>query len=163
VSETVQAAGRSARRRSRASRRGGRRSRGHPANVAAAAGVRQHFGRAAAGQALSYGTFRLGIDWMCYSVDTMSNTVGIRELRQQTSRVLKRVVAGEVVEVTDHGHPIARIVPLRPSVLDQLTTEGRATEAAADLLDILDDLSLPAAPAGHMLPSAALAELRAEE
>lgn len=100
---------------------------------------------------------------MCYNVGTMSNSVGIRELRQQTSRVLKRVVAGEVVEVTEHGHPIARIVPLRPSVLDQLTAEGRATEAAADLLDLLDELSLPAAPTGHMLPSAALAELRAEE
>ncbi len=94
---------------------------------------------------------------------TMSNTVGIRELRQQTSRVLKRVVAGEVVEVTEHGHPIARIVPLRPSVLDQLTAEGRATEAAADLLDLLDELSLPANPAGRMLPSEALSELRAEE
>lgn len=92
----------------------------------------------------------------------MSNSVGIRELRQQTSRVLKRVVAGEVVEITEHGHPIARIVPLRPSALDQLTAEGRATEAA-DLLDLLDELSLPAAPAGHMPPSAALAELRAEE
>lgn len=92
----------------------------------------------------------------------MSNPVGIRELRQQTSRVLKRVVAGEVVEITEHGHPIARIVPLRPSALDQLTAEGRATEAA-DLLDLLDELSLPAAPAGHMPPSAALAELRAEE
>ena len=93
----------------------------------------------------------------------MRNTVGIRELRQQTSRVLKRVVAGEVVEVTEHGHPIARIVPLRPSALDQLTAEGRATEATADLLDLLGELSLPAAPAGHMLPSAALTELRAEE
>jgi prevent-host-death family protein len=93
----------------------------------------------------------------------MSNTVGIRELRQQTSRVLKRVVAGEIVEVTEHGHPIARIVPLRPSVLDQLTAEGRATEAAADLLDLLDELSLPAPAAGRVLPSAALAELRAEE
>ena len=93
----------------------------------------------------------------------MSNTVGIRELRQQTSQVLKRVVAGEVVEVTEHGHPIARIVPLRPGVLDQLTAEGRATEAATDLLDLLDELSLPAPPAGPMLPSAALDELRAEE
>jgi prevent-host-death family protein len=93
----------------------------------------------------------------------MSNTVGIRELRQQASRVLKRVVAGEVVEVTEHGHPIARIVPLRPGVLDQLAAEGRATEAAADLLDLLDELSLPAPSAGVMAPSAALAELRAEE
>ncbi len=96
----------------------------------------------------------------------MSHSVGIRELRQQTSRVLKRVVSGEVVEVTEHGHPIARIVPLRPSILDQLTAEGRATEAAADLPDLpdlLDELSLPAEPAGSMLPSEALCELRTEE
>jgi len=93
----------------------------------------------------------------------MSNTVGIRELRQQASRVLKRVTAGEVVEVTEHGHPIARIVPLRPSVIEQLTAEGRATEAAADLLDLLDELSLPAPAASGTLPSTSLAELRDED
>lgn len=100
---------------------------------------------------------------MCYSVDTMSNTVGIRELRQQASAVLRRVVAGEVVDVTEHGHRIARIVPLRPGVLDQLVLEGRATEQEGDLLDLLDSLGLPAAGAGDRAPSAALAELRADE
>jgi prevent-host-death family protein len=98
---------------------------------------------------------------MCYHVDTMSNTVGIRELRQQASAVLKRVVRGEVIEVTDHGHPIARIVPLRPGVLDQLVLEGRASEATGDLLDLADELGFPAA--GSVLPSVALAELRADE
>jgi prevent-host-death family protein len=93
----------------------------------------------------------------------MSNTVGIRELRQQASAVLRRVVAGEVVDVTEHGHRIARIVPLRPSVLDQLVLEGRATEQEGDLLDLLDSLGLPAAGGGDGLPSAALAELRADE
>ncbi len=100
---------------------------------------------------------------MCYSVHTMSNTVGIRELRQQASAVLRRVVAGEAIEVTDHGHPIARIVPLHPGVLDQLVLEGRATEQTGDLLDLLDTLRLPAAPRGATLPSEALAELRADE
>ena len=93
----------------------------------------------------------------------MGYSVGIRELRQQASAVLKRVVAGETVEVTQHGHPIARIVPLRPGVLDQLTIEGSATPADGDLLDLLDALSLPAPPAGAELPSHALARLRAEE
>jgi|SRR5579859_801441 len=101
---------------------------------------------------------------LCYHVHTMSNTVGIRELRQQASSVLKRVVAGEVIEVTDHGHPIARIVPLRPSVLDQLVMEGRASEGEGDLLDLMGALRLPAAPvAGRKSPSRALAELRANE
>jgi prevent-host-death family protein len=90
--------------------------------------------------------------------------VGVRELRQQASAVLKRVVNGEVIEVTDHGHPIARIVPLRPGPLDQLVLEGRATEAADDLLDLMDELGLPQpAESGRPLPSQALAELRADE
>jgi len=93
----------------------------------------------------------------------MGNSVGIRELRQQASAVLRRVVGGEAIEVTDHGHPIARIVPLRPGVMDQLVLEGRATEAVGDLLDIADDLGLPACARGQMAPSAALAELRADE
>ncbi|MGH9102820.1 MAG: type II toxin-antitoxin system Phd/YefM family antitoxin [Acidimicrobiales bacterium] len=93
----------------------------------------------------------------------MSNSVGLRELRQQASSILKRVAAGEIVEVTEHGHPIARIVPLRPGVLEQMTVEGRATPAEGDLLDLLDAMSLPAPPLGSQLPSQALAELREEE
>ena len=100
---------------------------------------------------------------MCYHVDTMSNKVGIRELRQQTSAILKRVVAGDVVEVTDHGHPIARIVPLRPGPMNQLVLEGRATQAVGDLLDLADELGLPADNCGAVLPSVALVELRADE
>jgi prevent-host-death family protein len=101
---------------------------------------------------------------LCYLVDTMSNSVGIRELRQQASAVLRRVVAGEVIEVTEHGHPIARIVPLRRSVLDQLVIEGRASEAEGDLLEVMGELGLPGVPElGCMSPSQALAELRADE
>lgn len=87
--------------------------------------------------------------------------MGIRELRQQASAVLRRVVNGEAVDVTDHGHPIARIVPLRPGLLDQLVLDGRATAAAGDLLDLADELGLPVG--GPPLPSVALAELRADE
>ncbi len=93
----------------------------------------------------------------------MSNRVGIRELRQQASAVLKRVVHGETIDVTDHGHPIARIVPLRPGVMQQLVLEGRATEASGDLLEVASDLGLPAASDSGQLPSAALAELRNDE
>jgi prevent-host-death family protein len=91
----------------------------------------------------------------------MSNRVGIRELRQHASAVLQRVVRGESIEVTDHGHPIARIVPLRYGVLDQLVREGRASEAPGDLLDVAQEMGLPAHEA--RLPSVALAELRADE
>jgi len=94
----------------------------------------------------------------------MSNTVGIREFRQQASSVLKRVVAGEVIDVTDHGHPIARIVPFRPGQLDQMVLEGRASQGTGDLLDLMEDLGLPSTPLpGRKSPSRALAELRADE
>ncbi len=91
----------------------------------------------------------------------MSNTVGIRELRQQASAVLRRVVGGETIEVTDHGHPIARIIPLRPGGLDQFVLEGRVTAATGDLLDIAEAMGLP--ERGRSSPTAALAELRADE
>jgi prevent-host-death family protein len=93
----------------------------------------------------------------------MSNQVGLRELRQQAGAVLKRVRGGESVEITDHGHPIARIVPLRPSALDQLVLDGRASGAALDLLDLADELGLPHRAGGHVTPSEALEELRADE
>ena len=78
--------------------------------------------------------------------------------------MLRRVVAGDVIDITDHGHPIARIVPLRPGVLDQLVLEGRASEADGDLLEVMDDLGLPLVPrAGQRSPTEALAELRSHE
>jgi prevent-host-death family protein len=87
-------------------------------------------------------------------------SVGIRELRDTVSAVIRRVVAGEAIDVTDHGHPVARIVPLRTtSVLDQMIAEGRATPAEGDLLD--DEPSPPAA--GEPLLSEVLAGLRADE
>lgn len=42
----------------------------------------------------------------------MAKRVGIRELREDLSRIVKRVRRGEVVEVTDRGRPVARLVPV---------------------------------------------------
>jgi prevent-host-death family protein len=56
--------------------------------------------------------------------------VGIRELRDSLSRHLAEVRAGRTVTVTDHGRPIARIVPVdRPTRLEQLRSEGRVHAA----------------------------------
>jgi prevent-host-death family protein len=58
--------------------------------------------------------------------------VGIRELRDGLSRHLAEVRAGGVVTVTDHGRPIARIVPVgRLTRLEQLRAEGRVRPARA--------------------------------
>ena len=94
----------------------------------------------------------------------MSNRVGMRELRQQTSGVLRRVVAGETIDLTDHGHPVARLVPLHLGILDQMVLEGRASAAEQDLFALLDELRLPASPVrGRVSPTAALDALRADE
>jgi prevent-host-death family protein len=44
----------------------------------------------------------------------MTVQIGIRELRESLSRALRRVRAGEILEITEHGRPVARIVPLLP-------------------------------------------------
>lgn len=56
--------------------------------------------------------------------------VGVRDLRNNLSRHLAQVSAGSTITVTDHGRPIARIVPVdRPSALDRLRAAGKVTPA----------------------------------
>ena len=85
---------------------------------------------------------------------------GIRELRQNASVLIRRVIEGETIEVTERGRPVARIVPLHGrSVLDQMISEGRATAARSDLLDVK-----PLRPVAGKRPlSDVLADLRADE
>jgi len=85
---------------------------------------------------------------------------GIRELRQNASVLIRRVIEGETIEVTERGRPVARIVPLHGrSVLDQMVSEGRATAARGDLLDVK-----PLPPVAGKRPlSDILADLRADE
>jgi prevent-host-death family protein len=54
--------------------------------------------------------------------------IGVRELNQRTSQVLDRVRRGETVIVTDHGEPVARLVPIGDtgSFLDELINAGQA-------------------------------------
>src|SRR5204863_5162221 len=55
--------------------------------------------------------------------------MGIRELRDGLSRALRHVQAGEMVEITDHGRPIARIVKAGPSRAQLMAAEGRLVPA----------------------------------
>jgi prevent-host-death family protein len=53
--------------------------------------------------------------------------VGVRALRDSLSKYLDEVKAGKTVTVTEHGKPIARIVPIEEmSPLERLIAEGRA-------------------------------------
>ncbi|MCM3780029.1 type II toxin-antitoxin system prevent-host-death family antitoxin [Microbacterium hydrocarbonoxydans] len=59
----------------------------------------------------------------------MSAVISQREMRNSSSEVLRRVEAGEELTVTNHGRPVARLVPIRPSVLDELLAEAAGTLA----------------------------------
>ena len=87
--------------------------------------------------------------------------IGIRALRQQASQYLRDVQRGETIEVTDHGHPIARLVPVPPAGgVEELVASGRAVLARADALELGPPLRLAE---GKAPPSEALAEARADE
>jgi prevent-host-death family protein len=58
-------------------------------------------------------------------------TIGVRELKEHTSRVLRRVrEQGEEIDVTHHGRVVARLVPVSPE-----RVRPRATAAAWATLD----------------------------
>ena len=66
-------------------------------------------------------------------------TVGVRELKNQLSSFLDRVKAGEVITVTEHGRPIAR-----------LTAIGGDVDRMAELVEA--GIIKPAARTGRRLP-----------
>lgn len=86
------------------------------------------------------------------------DSIGVRELRQHASRYLARVAAGESLQITDRGRPVARLVPPAPDGWDEMLATGRVLPPEIDG-DVLDEASLDAGVAA----SAHLAGLRAHE
>ena len=93
------------------------------------------------------------------------DSVTVSELNRQTARVLDRIKAGESLEISEYGRPVARLLPAAPTtgspLLDRLIAQGRAVPAA-------NSGTLPPTPPrdaseqGISL-SAALAEMRDDE
>jgi prevent-host-death family protein len=88
-------------------------------------------------------------------------SVGIRELRQRASELLRLVEAGETIEVTDRGRPVAVLAPLPDQgALERLHATGEMRAATGDI----DELPPPLqARPGQPTPSQILAELRRDE
>ncbi len=88
-------------------------------------------------------------------------SVGVRELRQRASELLRLVEQGEVVEITDRGRPVARLTPLPTGTpLEQMRAAGEIEPASGDIEDLPEPLVLPD---GVETPSAALVRLRSQE
>jgi prevent-host-death family protein len=63
--------------------------------------------------------------------------VGVRELRQKASEILRRVAAGETFEVTDRGRPAAILSAPGPSGLAEMERRGLIRRAEGGLLDVI--------------------------
>lgn len=92
--------------------------------------------------------------------------VGVRELRQNLSVYLDRVKEGERLEVTEHGRPVALLVPLpddNENSLARMIADGRVIPAQGDLGEFLrNNPPLPQLPGAKSL-SQILIEMREEE
>lgn len=81
--------------------------------------------------------------------------IGVRELRQDASRWLARVAAGESIEITDRGRLVAVLSPPRVlSARDRLLAEGRLIPATRSLREVRPLEAEPGAPSlGEALQS----------
>ena len=73
------------------------------------------------------------------------STIPHRELRNNSTEILRRVEKGETFSITNHGRTVARLVPYTASPLDVLRESGRVTGAKK--------VDLAALPAAHGLSS----------
>jgi prevent-host-death family protein len=65
--------------------------------------------------------------------------IGVRELRQNASRYLAKVASsGDPIEITEHGRPIARLVPITADPWADMIAAGEITAGArgTDVRDI---------------------------
>ncbi len=67
---------------------------------------------------------------MCYPVGM--ETVGLRELRQNASDLVRRVEEGEEITITVSGRPGARLVPATPRAWRQWSDVAELFAGSAD-------------------------------
>ncbi len=92
----------------------------------------------------------------------MSSRVGVRELRQNLSVYLRRVKAGETLEVTERGRPVAMLGPptAESDPYERLIAEGKVIAGDGGW----EELGPPPAPPPGVRPmSQILQDLRDEE
>jgi prevent-host-death family protein len=85
-------------------------------------------------------------------------SIGVRELRQNASKYLDQVAAGESIEITDRGHPVARLVPIAAEPWQDLIRIGEVMKAPRRMS--IDDIKPGAYPYSG---SETLEQLRSDE
>lgn len=88
-------------------------------------------------------------------------SVGVRELRQRASELLRRVAAGETIEITDRNRPVALLTPIdNVGPMERLRRAGEIIPATMSLDELGPPLRLRP---GEETASSALARLRRDE
>lgn len=87
-------------------------------------------------------------------------SVGVRELRQRASELLRRVELGETIEITDRGRPVAVLGPVPDDPVARLRANGALAPAQGDLNGLPAPIS--PSPDGEP-PSEVLRRLRQDE
>lgn len=86
-------------------------------------------------------------------------STGIRELKDNLSRYIRRIEAGERIAITAHGRVVAELVPpgsktgASPSRFDELVASGviRPPLEAGDPTEGWPDIHLPAGTAAELI------------
>ncbi|HEV2782689.1 MAG TPA: type II toxin-antitoxin system prevent-host-death family antitoxin [Actinophytocola sp.] len=92
-------------------------------------------------------------------------TIGVRELRQNASKYLRRVAAGESFTVTDRGTPVAALVPpprVERSLYEEMVARGELIPAEDPDRKAWLEPPLPLRP-GETPLSEVLQQMRDEE
>lgn len=90
----------------------------------------------------------------------LRTSCGVRELRQSASQVLDIVKSGVAVEITEHGVPIARLVPITKSLYEEYIEAGLIIPATnPDWRPTNNPIKIK----GNKSSTDVLMELRAEE
>jgi len=88
-------------------------------------------------------------------------SVGVRELRQRASELLRLVEQGETVEITDRGRPVALLGPIPTGTpLERMRAAGELEPASEDPDDLAEPLTLGP---GVETPSSVLRRMRSDE
>jgi prevent-host-death family protein len=88
-------------------------------------------------------------------------SIGVRDLRQNASAVLRDVERGVTFEITDRGRPVALLTPLVDvSPLERLRAAGEIEPSRGSTAELPPPLVLPR---GQVAPSLVLARLREHE
>jgi len=94
------------------------------------------------------------------AINPLRTTCGVRELRQSASQILDQVKSGVVVEITEHGVPVARLVPIKKSLYEEYIGAGLIAPAVnPDWRPTTNPIKIK----GNKSSTDVLMELRAEE